>query len=91
MRPRIEEEIKSKVGFLDELDLMLELLENSIPATVVWFIWFLLLLGLELFILFSKASGEASDYDALVLHQMNTNKKKIELLSKRNTEALETS
>lgn len=87
LRPRIEEEIKSKVGFLDELDLMLALLIESLPALVVWFIWFLLLLGLELFILISKSGEEGSDYDALISHQMKMNKSKIDLFSRQSSEA----
>lgn len=85
LRPRIEKEISSKVGFLDELDVMVGLLSKSIPALIVWVIWFLFLLGLELFILMSKTGGEGSDYDSLIIHQMETHKKKIELLTKKNS------
>lgn len=84
LRPRIEEEIRSKVGFLDELDVMVKLLAQSLPALIVWLIWLMFLLGLELFILMSKLGGENSDYDSLILHQMETHKKKIELLTKKN-------
>lgn len=84
LRPRVEQEINSKVGFLDELEVMKTILFQSNVALTIWLIWLFFLLCIELFILVSKLKDEQNDYDILVLHQMNSHKKKIELLNRKN-------
>ena len=82
LRSELEDEVGSKVGFLDELDMMMQLLSNSLIAIVVYIIWFLFLLFLELLILISKRSDKDSDYETAIHHQMALHNKKIELLMK---------
>ncbi|TCC99952.1 DUF4407 domain-containing protein [Pedobacter psychroterrae] len=82
LRSSIEKDIKEKVGFLDELKIMVELISESIVARAVWGIWFLILLGLELFILASKMGEQPNVYDETLIHQEKVQKRKLELLAK---------
>lgn len=81
LRTSIERTLKEKTGFLDELNIMFSLLGKSFPALVVYLVWFLLLFGLELFILMNKRHEKATDYDAMIAHQMDMHVKKLSLLS----------
>jgi len=81
VRPSVEKEIKSKVGFLDELNVMYQLVTDSGVALIVYLIWFFFLLGLEMFILASKLGDRSNDYDETIRHQMALHLKKLELLS----------
>ncbi|MBL0881805.1 MAG: DUF4407 domain-containing protein [Chitinophagaceae bacterium] len=83
LRSSIERTLKEKTGFLDELNIMFSLLGKSVPALVVYLIWFFLLLGLEFFILMNKRHEKATDYDAMIAHQMDMHVKKLNLLSGR--------
>ncbi|MDQ8003383.1 MAG: DUF4407 domain-containing protein [Pedobacter sp.] len=82
LRNELEVEVGSKIGFLDELNMMMQLLSESSIAIVVYAIWFLFLLFLELLILISKRSDSDSDYDMAIQHQMAVHNKKIQLLMK---------
>lgn len=81
LRASIQKLLQEKTGFLDELNIMFSLLSKSTPALVVYLVWFILLLGLECFILMNKRHEKPTDYDAMILHQMNTHLKKLEILS----------
>lgn len=83
LRMSIERTLKEKTGFLDELNIMFSLLGKSFPALLVYLIWFFLLLGLEFFILMNKRHEKATDYDAMIGHQMDMHIKKLNLLSGR--------
>lgn len=83
LRPIIEAELKTNVGFLDELKVMYALLSESLLSFCAWFIWFIFLLGLELFILVSKWGESETDYDRMMLQQMSLHFKRIELLNKQ--------
>jgi hypothetical protein len=82
IRPQLEAEFKSKIGFLDELNIMFRLISNSAVALIVWLIWFLFLMGLELLVLVSKSIELKNDYDDAILHQMALKRRKLEALSK---------
>ncbi|MET3980413.1 hypothetical protein ABIB62_003014 [Mucilaginibacter sp. UYP25] len=81
LRPMIEADIKSKVGFLDELNVMYLLISESGVALAVWLLWIIFLLCIELFIMMSKIGEQENDYDATVLHQMELQKRKLALLA----------
>lgn len=83
LRGSIERTLKEKTGFLDELNIMFSLLGKSPIALFVYVIWFSLLFGLELFILMNKRHEKATDYDAMITHQMDMHVKKLNLLSGR--------
>ncbi|MDQ1140706.1 DUF4407 domain-containing protein [Pedobacter agri] len=76
----LEEEVSMKVGFLDELSIMYGILKSSSIAMIVYAIWFIFLLLLELLILIGKSNEEESDYDKTIQKQMDIHLKKIQLL-----------
>lgn len=82
IRPKVEEEIRSKVGFLDELKIMYLLIKGSGVALTVWLLWFFFLLGLEMLVLVSKINDKKNDYEETVMHQMNLQMKKLSLMAK---------
>jgi hypothetical protein len=83
IRPQIEKEIRSKVGFLDELEVMVALISNSNVALIVYLIWFLFLFSLELLVLSSKfGHQEENDYEKTVKHHMALQNKKLDLYLK---------
>lgn len=81
LRTSIERSLKEKTGFLDELNIMFSLLSKSAPALIVYLIWFVLLLGLEFFILMNKRHEKPTDYDAMISHQMDVHIKKLKILA----------
>lgn len=82
VRPELEKEIGSKVGFLDELEVMYSLITKSTIALCIWLIWFFFLLGLELLVLVSKANEKENDYERTIKHQMDLHMKKLNVLAK---------
>src|SRR5690606_32022385 len=82
IRPQLESEISSKVGFLDELEVMWQLISNSGVAACIWSIWFVLLFGIEMLVLVSKINEEENDYSRVVKHHMTLQMKKLELFAK---------
>ena len=82
IRPELEKQISSKVGFLDELEVMYSLITRSGVALSVWLIWFFFLLGLEMLVLISKANEKENDYEKTVIHHMELQMKKLELFAK---------
>lgn len=82
IRPSLEKEISSKVGFLDELEVMYSLITRSGVALSVWLIWFFFLLGLEMLVLISKINEKENDYERTVKHHMSLQFKKLDLFAK---------
>jgi hypothetical protein len=82
IRPKLEQEISSKVGFLDELEVMYSLITRSNVALCVWLIWFFFLLGLEMLVLISKANEKENDYERTVKHHMALQMRKLDLFNK---------
>lgn len=86
LRTSIQKLLKEKTGFLDELNIMFSLIYKSVPALIVYAVWFALLLGLECFILMNKRHEKSTDYDALIAHQMDIHLQKLNILSGKNRE-----
>lgn len=84
LRPAIEAELKQNVGFLDELEVMFDLLSESGVSLTAWLIWFFFLFALELLILVSKAGDHDTDYDKRLEEQMALHIRKIELLKEKS-------
>ncbi|HWK02589.1 MAG TPA: DUF4407 domain-containing protein [Puia sp.] len=82
IRPELEKEIRSKTGFLEELEVMYRLITGSRVALGVWLMWFLFLMGLEMLVLFGKMSDKKNDYDETIKHQMDLQIKKLEVLAR---------
>lgn len=81
-RDQLEKDISSRVGFLDELEVMYNLIKRSNVAMVVWFIWFFFLLGLEMLVLISKVNEKENDYEKTVKHQMELQIRKLAAFSR---------
>lgn len=82
IRPELEKQISSKVGFLDELEVMYSLITRSNVALGVWLIWFFFLLGLEMLVLISKVNEKENDYERTVKHHMALQMRKLDVFSK---------
>lgn len=81
IREDLEDEVNSKTGFLDELQVLMSILLENAVALIVWILWFLFLLFIEMFVLVSKFGDRTHDYEETVLHQMNV---RLEMLKKLN-------
>jgi hypothetical protein len=81
LRTEVEQEAKANTGFLYELQLMYRILHDSGPAFFVWLLWFLLLFGIEIFIMVNKLTHIETDYDVCIQHHMELQKRKLKLLS----------
>jgi cell division protein FtsB len=79
IRPQLEKDISSKVGFLDELEVMWSLITKSNVALTIWIIWFVLLFGIEMLVLVSKLFEDENDYDRIIRHHMTLQMKKLDL------------
>jgi hypothetical protein len=82
IRTILEDEIGSKVGFLDELEIMYEILARSKVALMVWLIWLFFLLGLEMLVLISKINEKENDYEKTVKHHMDLQIRKLEAFAR---------
>ena len=78
IRQELERELMEKTGFLDELNVMVSILLESVIALVVWLLFFTFFLSLEMFVLVNKYGEKRNDYDMVVDHQeyMHTEKLK---------------
>lgn len=72
IRQLLEEQLQSKVGFLDELKILFSVLLSSGIALFVWSLLFLFFLSIELFVLVNKYGDSPNDYDRVILHQVET-------------------
>ncbi|HEY4195093.1 MAG TPA: DUF4407 domain-containing protein [Mucilaginibacter sp.] len=86
LRSEVEQEARANNGFLFELQLMYHILRDSGPAMIVWTLWFLLLLGIEVFIMVNKMAHVETDYDLTIQHHMELQKRKLRLLAMRTPE-----
>jgi Domain of unknown function (DUF4407) len=80
IRPQLEKEMSSKVGFLDELKIMMHIISGSKEAMVVWLIWFVFLLFLETLVLVGKATEQENDYERTVKHHMELQNRRLGLI-----------
>lgn len=79
----LEDDLKSKVGFLDELKTLFAILFSSGIALFVWSLLFLFFLAIELFVLVNKFGDDKNDYDRTIIHQMDIRIKMLEQLAQR--------
>lgn len=77
----LRKELKSKQGFLEELNAIIEILKERTVALIFYIILFAFLMSLELFVVVSKI-GEKCDYDLVVKHQLDQKKKTLDQLGK---------
>jgi hypothetical protein len=81
IRQELESELSSKTGFLDELKILFSILFSSWIALVVWVMFFLFLMSIEVFVLVNKFGDEKNDYDSVILHQKDVRVKMLNKLS----------
>jgi len=84
LRTEVESEARANKGFLFELKLMYDILHDSGAAFVVWLLWFLLLFGIEVFIVVNKLTQNETDYDVSIQHHMELRKRKLKLLASQS-------
>ena len=71
IRQELEAELSSKTGFLDELNVLFSILLSSKVALVVWLMFFLFFMSLEVLVLVNKFGEEKNDYDRIISHQVD--------------------
>jgi hypothetical protein len=81
LRDQVEKELKSNVGFLEEFEILISILEEYPWAKYVWFIWIVIILGLESLVLIGKVGEKENDYDRALQTQMDLHYKRIDLLA----------
>ncbi len=74
MRQELEEELKSKKGFIDEINLMIKLILGSWGGIIAWASFFLIFLAMELLIVVTKYFESESDYDKMIQYSAQVNK-----------------
>lgn len=72
IRQEIETDLRSKTGFLDELQVLFSILLTSAIALFVWIMFFLFFMSLEILVLVNKFGEGHNDYDKVITHQMET-------------------
>lgn len=77
----LENDIKSKVGFLNELKTLFDILLSSSIAMFVWVLLFAFFFMIELFIIINKWFDTENDYDKTIMHQMDVRIKMLDKLS----------
>ena len=70
IRENLEKELTEKVGFLDELETMFQILASSWIFLCFWVLWFIFFFAIEMFVLISK-SEKGDDYDVVIKHQLD--------------------
>lgn len=87
LRLDTEKELKENKAFLDELDVMFQILRESWAAVIVYLLWAIFILGLECLIVVSKIGETESDYTHIIKHHYQINLAKLEELArtKENT------
>ncbi|HAQ38544.1 MAG TPA: DUF4407 domain-containing protein [Saprospirales bacterium] len=76
----LREELKSKQGFLEELNAIIEILMERPVALAFYMVLFVFLMSLELFVVVSKFGDRRSDYDLVIEHQLDQKKRTLEQL-----------
>ena len=85
IRQDLEEDLRSRTGFLDELVILKGILLENWVAMFVYACFFLFFLAIELFILVNKGSEnkDKNDYDSTVLHQQEIRKLELVKLAEK--------
>lgn len=71
----LREELRSKQGFLEELNAIIEIIVQRPVARIFYIILFAFLMSLELFVVASKFGDKKCDYDLVIEHQLEQKKK----------------
>ena len=82
LRENLTTESKQRNGFLDELILLFEVVTSHWIGIIVYCVFFLFFLMIELFIVFNKVFQTDDDYEKVLAHQKNARSMMIEKLGK---------
>lgn len=80
IKERKEKELKAATGFLDELNLLHDVVTSSRIGLFVYLLFLFFFLAIELFVLVIKLTDKESDYDKLIQHQTDVRVKMLEKL-----------
>lgn len=80
IRELLEKDLTSKTGFLQELNIVFEIIFSSVASAIVWGMIFLFFFFIEMFVLVNKWTNELSDYDELIKLQETLRKVKMNIL-----------
>lgn len=83
LRAAIEQEVKANVGFLEEFEILIDIILSSWPALILWIVWIVIILGLETLVLFNKVGEKENDYDRALKEQMDLHLKRLSVLAKQ--------
>lgn len=78
IRQNLEDELKSKTGFLDELTTLFDILLSRGIALFVWICLFVFFLSIELFVLVTKLSDKLNAYSIIIQHEDTIKRQKVE-------------
>lgn len=81
IREELETELGAKTGFLDELKILFSILLSSWIAMVVWSMFFLFLMSIEVLVLVNKFGEEKTDYESIIMHQKDVRIKMLDKLT----------
>lgn len=84
VRSSLRNELLKKKGFLDEIEVMFDIITSSKVSLGMWLLWFFFFLAIELFVLMSKYGDKENDYDKTIEHQKNMRIKAINALINKN-------
>ncbi|MFZ4262044.1 DUF4407 domain-containing protein [Sphingobacterium sp. HJSM2_6] len=76
-----EKELRKSSGFIDELNILHEVITSSKIGLLVYLLFFFFFLSIELFVVTIKVFDKASDYDRLINHQTDVRIKMLERLN----------
>ena len=82
IKPTLEMKMEASTGFLDELKVMVRLISSSRVALSFWLLWILFFFFIEMLVLFSKMGDQSNDYEKAVLHHMNLQIRRLNVLEK---------
>ena len=78
----LRKELSESVGFLEELNAMIEIVSTRTEALIFYLIIFSFLISLELFVVASKMGDKKCDYDMIVEHQLKMKETTLKELSR---------
>lgn len=71
-RQTLEAEIKQQTGFLEDFKILKDVIFSSWYTVIIYGLFFLFLLSIELLIVFINSFDSETDYDTIVKHQLDT-------------------
>ena len=81
IKAKKEEDLRKSSGFIDELNILHDVITSSKIGFTVYLLFFLFFLSIELFVVTIKLFDKASDYDKLIHHQTEVRLKMLERLN----------